>query len=66
MHQLELLYPEIAWREPVPVRLLDEVREPVTRYACRLCIALYGLSGTEVPFLPTDIEVVRLRSPAGG
>jgi hypothetical protein len=29
------------------------------RYACKFCIALYGLKGTDVPQLPEDAEVVR-------
>jgi len=54
--ELERLYPTIAWREPVGVRLLNGSYH---HYACRFCIALKGLYGADVPELPTDIEAVR-------
>ena len=44
LEQLEQRYPWIMWREPLSVKVLGA---PM-RYACRVCIALSGLSATEV------------------
>lgn len=46
----------IPWHEPIAVRLFED---PVTHYACRLCIAERGLKGSDIPGLPTDKAVVR-------
>jgi hypothetical protein len=50
----ERLYPHIAWREPIAVTLGD-----VQGYACRLCLALDGLKGTDVHRLLPTPDAVR-------
>lgn len=40
VRNLRSAFPAIEWDEPVPVHFVGE-----TFYGCRICIALYGLSG---------------------
>lgn len=46
------LYPHIPWYEPVLIHRTDGV----TRFGCRICIALEGLGGKDVPDLPETAE----------
>lgn len=48
--------PWIDWREPVEVRLMGD---DTAHYACRVCIAVVGMRGSDIPRLPTDPEEVR-------
>ncbi len=49
---LERLYPSIPWREPLPVTV-----EGVSGFlACRLCIGLYGMTGSEAVRMPKTME----------
>jgi hypothetical protein len=41
----EQAFPEIPWREPIRVSLAGS---EIVRYGCRLCIAEFGLKGSEV------------------
>ena len=50
----ELRWPELPWREPVRVTRTDGV----SRWACRLCIASYGLRGADVDRLHESRELV--------
>lgn len=43
--ELRERFPEILWDQPVPVSV---VGASIYRHACRYCIAMYGLVGTEV------------------
>jgi hypothetical protein len=43
------LYPHIPWYEPVIIHRSDT---GIERYGCRICIALDGLAGKDVPDLP--------------
>jgi hypothetical protein len=48
---LEGRYPMIAWREPL------HVATPTAQgYACRYCIAIFGLNAWDVPDLPQTPE----------
>lgn len=53
--KLRVEFPEIPWSEPVRVTLFSGEGG----YACRVCVALEGLKGIEVPELPDDPEAVR-------
>lgn len=53
---LEQRWPWIEWREPLLVHQLNNVD---AHWACRICIALRGLKGKEIPSLPRDPELVR-------
>lgn len=53
---LSTRYPWIPWIEPVRVKLIEGGAE---RFACRVCIANYGLRGMDVPSLPTNEEAFR-------
>lgn len=46
--------PMIPWREPIKVSLTDGR----SGYGCRICIALHGLKGADIPSLPTEPEPV--------
>ncbi len=48
--ELRRSYPEIKWDEPLPVTVPGVGRG----LACRICIALQGLTGRDVPSLPQD------------
>jgi hypothetical protein len=56
----EVRFPEIPWREPVKVLLVDrEQRSQLgPRWGCRLCIAEHGLRGSEVKGLWSNAEEV--------
>lgn len=50
-------YPSIPWLEPLAVRSLEN---PTVRgYACRVCIARYGLSARDIRQLHTSKVAVR-------
>lgn len=49
--ELEQTFPEIPWREPLPV-----TTPGASGLACRFCIALYGLKGSNVGRLPQTAE----------
>jgi hypothetical protein len=53
--ELERVYPEIEWREPVEVRRFGERRQ---HFACRFCIAIKGLKGEQISALATDRAAV--------
>jgi hypothetical protein len=53
---LQQSFPEYDWGEPVAISLAGH---PEQHYACRLCIARYGLKAAQILQLPTDPEVVR-------
>lgn len=44
------LAPMIPWCEPIKVSLTDGR----SGYACRICIALHGLKGADIPSLPAE------------
>jgi hypothetical protein len=48
-HDLQIKYPSVPWREPIPVTLTDMKTKGL---ACRLCIALVGLKSSDVGLLP--------------
>lgn len=50
--QFEKTYPHIAWREPLPTQCMDGSEG----LACRFCVALRGLKGTEIGGLPKTRE----------
>jgi len=52
--ELERRWPTIRWRLPITVTRT----EGVTRYACRACIASYGLRGADVHQLYETPELV--------
>lgn len=56
VERLERQYPYIDWRNPVMVKLAEGGAE---RYGCRLCIAIYGLKGSQVVDLPPDEAAFR-------
>jgi len=56
VERLERQYPYIDWRNPVKVKLVED---GVERYGCRLCIAIYGLNGSQVTDLPMDDAAFR-------
>lgn len=47
--ELQKRFPSIPWREALPVRLTNGGGEGL---GCRLCIAMYGLHGSQVAALP--------------
>lgn len=53
LYLLGKLYPNIPWREPIKVTQGEH-----ERYACRICIANFGLNGSDVSELPTDPDEV--------
>jgi hypothetical protein len=52
MSDLETRFPQIPWREPIPIHVPDVGKG----LGCRLCIAAYGLRGEDVPNLPQTEE----------
>jgi hypothetical protein len=52
--QVEIDWPAIPWREPIRVTRTDGV----SRWACRICIAAYGLRGADVGRLFESPELV--------
>ena len=55
LEQLEQRYPAIPWREPMQVKVMGE---PM-RFACRVCIALSGLTSAQVRHQFTSEETIR-------
>ena len=55
MTESELLqrFPDMSWCKPVSMVLLGT---DIERLACRICIALYGVRGEDIPALPKDRE----------
>lgn len=53
--ELRRAFPWIAWAEPIKIEQ-PGLTEP--RYACRYCIAQWGLKGMGVPTLPTDPDEI--------
>lgn len=53
---LEHSFPDLPWREPIEVRAATRYDD--VRFACRFCICLVGLKGTQVETLPRDRAVV--------
>ena len=51
--EVERRFPSIPWREPLPVKLLDA---SASGLACRICIAVRGLHGSEVGALAKTRE----------
>lgn len=49
------LYPD-KWDVPVSVRSLQNLS--IEHFACRICIGTYGLKGSSIKDLPTDVEQV--------
>ncbi len=58
VERLEGAVPWIEWREPLVVASTD-AEGPVTRYACRVCVALYGLASDDVRALRRDEDAHR-------
>lgn len=54
--ECEKSWPDLPWREPLPVSLLDNPND--VRFACRFCIAIKGLRGDQVPDLTADRAAV--------
>lgn len=52
---LQRRYPD-KWDEPIAVRSLQNPL--VEHFACRICIGSYGLKGSAVQELPTDVSEV--------
>jgi hypothetical protein len=52
--ELLSLYPLVEWRAPLPIMQAANGPE---HFGCRICIAQNGLSGLDVPSLPTTQEV---------
>lgn len=55
--ELERAYPLIKWREPIALALTTNPDEK--HYACRVCIATKGITGGDIPGLPSDPEQIR-------
>lgn len=54
--QLEHLWPELPWREPLKVGLIST--PGAVKWACRFCICMNGLKGSQVEKLSADHAVV--------
>ena len=51
---LEKRFPDIPWREPLPIKVIGGKQ----KFACRLCIGQFGIKGTDIGALPTTHEAV--------
>lgn len=54
--ELEATFPEIEWHEPIEVGVVGYAH---TRFACRYCIALYGLRARDHERLFDTFEAAR-------
>jgi hypothetical protein len=55
--ELREMWPDIPWLLPVEIRAFGWSQP---RYACRLCIAVYGLRGTDFNGLyPTEEDALK-------
>lgn len=52
---LERRWAALPWRTPIPITCIGD---GTRHYGCRFCIALHGLKGSQVPWLPTLEAVV--------
>lgn len=50
-------FPYIPWGKPQPIRRTDE-GPGIQHFMCRICTALHGLKGMDIPDLPTDPALV--------
>ena len=53
MVEWERRFPSVPWRQPIVVCVDEHVG-----YACRLCVAEYGLTALEARALPENPELV--------
>ena len=53
--ELEMLFPSVPWRDPIRVSDFDGD----FGFACRFCIARYGIRGCDVPNLSMSAREVR-------
>ena len=54
----EKRFPGLPWREPIKVCGVSSTGQPITRFACRVCIAMHGLKGYDVELLSDDYDAV--------
>jgi putative transposase len=52
---LEMLFPSVPWRDPIRISDFDGNFE----FACRFCIACYGIGGCDIPLSMSAREVRR-------
>jgi hypothetical protein len=52
--ELERRFPDVDWRKPLPVAVTDS--KASTEFACRFCIAKYGMKATDVGKQPKTRE----------
>ena len=59
IEMFEQRWPTIPWREPINVCGWTHDGVAISRFACRICLALNGLKGQDVERLPTRLEEIQ-------